>query len=249
MIGLRFIVGLFLVLGILLPSTGYTKPLVADLSRHVIEIDSSFTGTDLLLFGTRNATGDVVVVIRGPERGFVLRKKERVAGIWINRKEQSFKRLPQYYAVASTRPLETLEQEWLLRQQEIGLEYLPFTHGAETAPGEDAQEFIEALLRERERSHLYNYNIREISFMGESLFKTVIHFPDNIPRGTYSAEVYLINDGRIMGMQSTPLVVRKEGFDAFVFDLAHRHSLIYGLLAVIIALIAGWGAGAIFRKV
>ncbi|MFQ5959300.1 MAG: TIGR02186 family protein, partial [Alphaproteobacteria bacterium] len=43
------------------------EPLVADISKHRITIDSSFTGTDVLLFGAIDEKGDLVIVVRGPE--------------------------------------------------------------------------------------------------------------------------------------------------------------------------------------
>ena len=41
--------------------------LVAALSNHLVAISTGFSGTDVLLFGAIDGTGDVVVVVRGPE--------------------------------------------------------------------------------------------------------------------------------------------------------------------------------------
>ena len=40
----------------------------------------------------------------------------------------------------------------------------------------------------------------------------------------------------------------KTGVSADVYEFAHRREAIYGILVIIIALLAGWGAGAIFRR-
>ncbi len=66
--------------------------LVTDISTHLITVESDFTGTDLLLFGTIRTDaafdskehGDIIVVVRGAQRDIKVRKKERVAGIWAN---------------------------------------------------------------------------------------------------------------------------------------------------------------------
>jgi hypothetical protein len=69
----------------LVPSRAPAQPLVADLSSHLITITSSYTGTDLLLFGAVEQGGDVIVVVHGPTEPLVVRRKERVAGVWVNR--------------------------------------------------------------------------------------------------------------------------------------------------------------------
>lgn len=234
----------FMALLCLLPASLSAKPLVADLSRHLIAIDSGFTGTDVLLFGARNDSGDVVVVIRGPLSNITIRKKERYGGVWVNRHSQEYASIPAYYYMVSTRPLSTINSASLLKALQIGPEQLlPLAQSA------DEQAFHEAWLRNRAREGLYQVAEYPVAFMGETLFKTVIPFPQSIPRGSYTAEVYLVSDGQLIGMQSTPLVVDKQGMDATIFEIAHRLPTFYGIMCVFIALIAGWMAGIIFRKV
>lgn len=231
---------------LLLPLPALASPIVADISTYRIAIDAGFTGIRVFIFGARNESGDVVVVIRGPEKNFVVRKKERALGIWVNRKQLTFSGVPDFYAVATAKPLESLQSPDLLAR--LGL-----TGGALLNPpaGKTARamfpEFAGAFFAHQQRSKLYNETL-PLSFMGETLFKTTIPFPDNIPRGDYTAEIYLISDGEVTGMQAMPIRVEKSGFDALVADIAHRHALLYGLLCVLLALSAGWAAGKLFER-
>jgi uncharacterized protein (TIGR02186 family) len=109
--------------------------------------------------------------------------------------------------------------------------------------------FAAALIAREQESHLYSLDPLKVSFMGESLFKMVIPFPDNILGGNYSADVYLFNDGELVSSQSIPIEVKKIGFDAWVYDFAHTHSVLYGLLAILIALGIGWGANSLMRRI
>jgi uncharacterized protein (TIGR02186 family) len=220
-----------------LPFAAYAKPLISDLSQYRIPIDSSFTGTSLLLFGARQDAGDVVVVVRGPESDFVVRKKERVAGIWVNRHQEVFQGLPYFYRVYMD---DARQRQWPDVLHRLAI--LPEQGG----PVPD--DFRQAFMRDREKQALYMPPLDAVSFMGETLFKVDIDFPDTIPRGMYTAEVYLLQDGELVGMQSTPLKVEKQGFDALLFDLAHGASLLYGMLAVLMALSVGWLAGLVFKK-
>ncbi|WP_252509676.1 TIGR02186 family protein [Thalassospira sp. TSL5-1] len=222
-------------------------PLVVDLSNHLVAISTGFTGTDVLLFGAIETKGDVVITVRGPERDMVVRRKERKLGIWINSQSAYVRNVPTYYATAASRPIELIANDRLFASRHIGLQNQRFVT---TMQGEDTDDSLyrEALLRNMEYAGLYNDKPAKISFLSNQLFRTDIHFPANTPTGTYVIDVYLIRDGKIASIKSTPLVVSKTGVSAEVYDFAHRYSALYGIIAVIIAGFAGWLASVIFRK-
>lgn len=225
----------------------YARPIIADLSLRQIEIDSSFKGTEILLFGARNDAGDIVVTVRGPELSYIVRKKEKIAGIWANRRQVRFDDINGFYTVASNRPLSELNNDYLLASLNIGTDNLDLA--IKGPPVLEAEEFKKALLAQQVKSQLFTPSVEEVSFIGDTLFRTIIKFPENIPRGTYTAEVYLFSDGQLIGVQSTPILVYKKGFDAFVYDFAYKNPATYGIIAVLIALFAGWVAGILFRRV
>lgn len=238
------------VAALLLPLTASAKPLVADLSQYEIAIDTSFTGAKLILFGARQAAGDVVVVVRGPAKDYTLRQKMRVAGIWVNRHSMQLERIPDYYAVASTKPLSALLPSTMRNALQIGIPHLPYTQGAITKnlTGSQIESFTDAFIADRASRSLYTESSHSITFMGDTLFKTVLPFPDTTPRGGYTVETYLIYNGQIVGIQSTPLFVVKRGLDATIFEMAHESPVLYGALAIFMAISAGWIAALVFRK-
>lgn len=236
-----------LLLCFIFPSNSSARPVIADLSLRQIEIDSGFTGTDVLLFGARNDPGDIVVVVRGPEKSYIVRKKERSFGVWVNKKQMFLQDLNGFYVVAANRPLEAIQNDYLLDSLKIGIDSSALPKEGE--PTADYTEFSQAFLKKQQSENLYLPSVQEISMMGDTLFRTVIRFPENITRGVYTAEIYLFSDGQLSGIQSTPIIVSKKGFDAVVYDFAYKYPLLYGIIAVSIALLAGWAAGQIFRKV
>lgn len=223
------------------------QALVADLSKHLVAVTTGFVGTDLLLFGATNGEGDVVVVVRGPEQRDIVRRKERVAGIWVNRQQFPFTEIPAFYSVASSRPLQEIADSPLLARHQIGLEYLQFNPG-EVAPEAVTTAFRDALIRNKQRLGVFHDRLGKVRFVAPRLFRTDVHLPSNVPTGTYTVTVYLIRDGEVRSAQTTPLVVSKIGIGARVFEFAHQHAAIYGVLAILMALFAGWLAGVIFRK-
>lgn len=223
------------------------SPLVADLSRDQIDITTSFSGTRLLLFGATEGVGDVVVVVRGPPRRKVVRKKERILGIWVNRESVTFEDVPGYYFQASTRPLSEIAKNDVLEKHRIGPNRLSLQAADGTSPAL-ADRYRAALLRLNQNLNLYSAPTIPIRITGGRLFRAELVFPSNVPTGEYRAEIFLFQNGRPVSIAKKTLSVRKAGVEAAIFEFAHEHSAIYGISAILIALFAGWLAGALSRK-
>jgi len=227
------------------------QDLIADLSSHRVDITTGFTGADLLLFGSVDDAGDIVVTVSGPRESITVRRKERVAGIWMNTHSIQFKSAPNFYAVAASRPLDEIAAPEVLERQQIGANHLRLraTSGDGELLSEEEITFRTALVRRKQAQGLYASKPGQVTLIAGKLFRTQVHFPANLATGTYTAVVYLIREGRVVNAQTTPLLVEKVGVGAEVYAFAHERSAIYGLAAILIAVAAGWLAAAIFRKV
>ena len=224
----------------------HADAVVADLSRHLIAITSGFTGDSVVLFGATDGPGDVIAVIRGPERERTVWRKGKVSGIWVNREAVTFVNVPSFYSVAASRPLGELVLPATAALNRIGVANLRFEANPPVPP-ERARLFAEALIRRQQRAGLFLAAAGKISFLGPQLFRSTIAFPENVPTGTYLVEVFLVRDRDIVGGQTVPLVVLKAGVDAAVFDFATREPAAYGAIAVVTAVVAGWLASLPFR--
>ncbi|AWK86120.1 TIGR02186 family protein [Azospirillum thermophilum] len=238
-----------LLAGVTLAANVWGQQLLADLSSHLIAITTGFTGTEVVLFGTTDGAGDVAIVVTGPRVPAVVRRKDRVAGIWVNTESLRFEQVPSFYTVATSRPLDQLVGRPVLERHQIGLPHLQLGPQAEGLPPEEVAAFRAALIRNKQRAGLYALAFGQVAFLGERLFRTNIYFPANVPTGLYSVEALLIRDGEVVSAQTTPLVVSKIGFSAEVFDIARHRPVTYGIIAVVGAIAAGWLAGAAFRRV
>ena len=224
------------------------EDLVVDLSAPVVAITTGFTGADLLLFGVVGGAGDVVVVVRGPARNETVRRKKRIAGVWVNHAQIAFEQVPSFYATAANRPLnEFVTPEFLLDNQ-VGVHSVELKPKLKGLDGVEVARFRDALVRNMQKQGLYARQLGNVTFLGNRLFRTTITFPANVATGTYGIDVYLVRDNKLVSWKTTLMTVRKFGFEAGVFDFAHRHSLAYGVLAILIAAMAGWLASAMFRR-
>ncbi len=224
------------------------SPVVADLSESLISITTGFIGTEVLLFGATDGAGDVIVVVRAPHSQVIVRRKERVGGIWVNTDSLMFDKVPGFYHVASTAPLADLLSNKTLMRENIGTGNLAITP-TQPMTAREGTVFRQALIRNKQAADLFYVEPGKVDFLGNRLFRTRVSLPSNVPIGKYRASVYLVRDGQIVGRTETPLQVRKAGFEAAIFEFAHMHSAWYGLVAVAIALAGGWFAGLVFRKV
>lgn len=224
-------------------------PLIADLSEHQIQITTGFVGTDVLLFGTVDLGSNVVVVVRGPEERTTVWRKGRFAGIWVNDRRVVFERVPSFYAVRSSAPLDEIASRSTRMRHGMGAEFLRLRAGEEgDTSAEMLETFRKALIRNKQREGLFATGGDSITFLGGQLFRTRLHFPANVPTGFYDVEVFMLQDGRVVHAQTTPLIVRKAGLGADVFFFAHNYSALYGVIAVLLAVAAGVIAAFVFRK-
>ncbi|MBM86591.1 MAG: hypothetical protein CMM47_11280 [Rhodospirillaceae bacterium] len=233
------------------PLGARSQALIADLSSHHVAITTGFTGAEVLLFGAVDGAGDVVVIITGPPETVVVRQKQRIAGVWANAADIAFTGVPNFYAIASTRPLEEIATTDIRQLQQIGAENIKFKPARRNGliSNQEFAQFRKALIRNKAAEGLFMTKPASVTLMSNRLFSTRVNFPTNMATGTYTAVVYLFREGSSLQAFSTPILVEKVGFGAEVFKFAHRHSALYGIAAIIVAIFAGWLGSVIFRKV
>jgi uncharacterized protein (TIGR02186 family) len=229
--------------------------LVPDVSQREVEIRYSFTGAELLLFGAVVYPGgrppeegvDIAVVVRGPAERVVVREKQKVAGIWMNVGRARFRSVPGFYAVASSRPIDELVDDRTAAIYELGLTNLQLSPGG-GAPAEVQRRFEAGLLDLRQRNQLYYEDPDGVEFSENVLYRARIDIPARVPVGNYTAETFLIRDGRVIAGAARDIRIERQGFEAFVARAAERWSLAYGIAAVAVSLLLGWGASSLFNR-
>jgi uncharacterized protein (TIGR02186 family) len=231
------------------------EELQAELSTREISIQSNFTGIEILIYGSIDfsqtkapdqSTYDVIIVVRAPSHPLVARHKERVAGIWINGPGEVFPAVPGFYAALSTRPFRAITSVETLEKLGVGLGNLDFGRSASDTV-EDAK-FRSAVIRLKKKQNLFQEHDDGVAFVGRSLFRGTVALPVNVPIGRYTADVYLFRDGELVSKNQSTLEVNKAGFERVIYLLAFSHPLIYGLIAVLVAVLAGLAGWFAFRR-
>lgn len=230
--------------------------LVPDVSQRQINIQSGFTGAELLLFGAiiyprgvaPEGQIDVAVVLRGPARPITLREKQKIAGIWINADSSDFRSVPVYYAIASSRPLRDIVDSKTAAIYELGLDKLQLSPSGEV-DAKEQRRFSNGLVDLKQRNGLFRQDAGTVEITDQVLYRARLKIPSSVPVGTYVAETLLIRNGRvIVADDNVEVRVRKTGFEQLVSILAQDYSLFYGTMAVLVSLLLGWFAGYIFQR-
>jgi len=108
--------------------------------------------------------------------------------------------------------------------------------------------FEAGLLDLRRRQGLYSESPNGVEITGGVLYRAVITIPSQVPVGTYTAETFLIDHGRVLAAATRDIQINKSGFERYVALAARRHEGLYGLTAVVLSLGLGWAAAAAFRR-
>jgi uncharacterized protein (TIGR02186 family) len=234
---------------LMLLSAAVNPVLVPDVSQRKIEIAYSFSGAELLLFGAILYPGgrvpsrdaNIVVVLRGPSESIIVREKQKLAGlIWVNAEAAQFRSAPGFYAMASSKPIESLIDERTAAIYELGVKNLQLSPASGEAP--DVQRrFENGLVDLRGRHELFAQSSNTVEITSGVL-------PARVPVGTYTAETFLLRDGRVLAAATRDVEIGKSGFERFVEESARNWPFLYGLAAVALSLVLGWGAAAAFRR-
>lgn len=237
------------------PAPAAREEVQSDISTREIAIQSNFTGIEILLYGSIDFsqtpspdTGnyDVIMVIRSPDEPLIGRRKERMAGIWINGPGKVYPSVPGFYAALSTRPFRAIAPDQTLKTLGIGFGNLDF--GRPTSGNPDEQTFRSSVIRLKQRQRLFQEDDDGVSFVGRSLFRATVALPVNVPVGRYTSDIYLFRDGAVISRNQSTLEVNKAGFEGFVYVLAHTQPFLYGVLAVVLAVLAGLAGWYAFRR-
>jgi uncharacterized protein (TIGR02186 family) len=233
--------------------------LVISISRHQVLVNSSFTGTSIVLFGSvepdrptarRRDTYDIVATITGPRQTVVARRKERVLGIWANVTSRSFVNVPSYLLVAASRPFDQIGNAETLRRLQIGLDnvVLPQQIGTDIADVVRNDPFRVNFIRLKNEHQLYTQLPNGVTFLTPTVFRAAIPVPAEAPFGNYDVDVKLFADGAMLVRTNSAFEIVKVGFEQFVASAARDHGLLYGLVAVMMAMLTGWFASVVFRR-
>jgi uncharacterized protein (TIGR02186 family) len=240
-----------------IPRSEMRESIQIGLSTDRLAITSDFAGADLTIFGAldnidpmiaRQGRYDIVVVLEGPARPAVVRRKSRVLGMWINTQSESFVNVPASYSVATSRPPQDITTPDTYRQLALGPDNIFLRPADPTVDADTTAEFSAALRQRKRAEGLYVVRPGGVQFLSQNLFRATLALAPTVPVGVHRARAFLFRSGIFIGETSTNLTIVKAGMERYIHDAARNQSLLYGLFAVVLAVVTGWIGRIVFRK-
>lgn len=226
------------------------EPLPVGLSSRQVAVTSDYRGEQITVFGVNppaNRGGDIVIVMRGPDRPVTLMRKRRVLGLWVNGDPVSFSAAPSFFAVYSTRPLNEIidpAEIWRHRLNATALPILDGSTPADANPGD----YRRALVALRTESGLYRVNPRGVTLDDDLLFQAHFAIPATAPIGVYQSQVLVFRNGVLISRKDDEVLVDRSGLERRIYEFATQSSFFYGVVSVLLALGAGLVAALVFRR-
>jgi len=213
-----------------------------------IGIGSFFQGQEIRITAVIPSQAEAVLEVRGPEREEHLVRKGRRWGLWMNAGDLTISGMPSLYFFAATTPaLASLpEAPWGY----AALENRSRLTGALEPEGEAF--FFKQFIALKESEGIYRPGPEKImaepGSEGTKKLSKVFWLPPQVAPGSYQVLLSVVTaDGTII-QQQQDLQINKIGMPAFVSALAHEQPVLYGITAVIIALLAGFLMGFFFKS-
>lgn len=238
------------------PSAAQGEQIVSGLSQSRVAITANFDGSEILIYGAvkREAPApeggplEVIITVEGPSTPLVIRRKERVAGIWVNTAAITVDAAPSFYAVATTGPIDDILSDTDDLRYRITLPHAIRAIGS-SAEAAGAEGFVEALERIRTNADVYRLLQGQVQLVEETLFRTDVILPANLIEGDYKVRMFITREGRVIDQMERVIGVRKTGLERTLYVMAHEQPFLYGLLSLVMAAVAGWAASAGFRLI
>ena len=245
-----FHINIIFIVSILSSNTFAQNQIVADLSQENVKISTDFQGAKILLFGAYDGKkgDDIIVIVTGPKGLVTVQKKEKILGVWVNTKKVNYINTPKYLSISSNRKIEDILNKKTQKISEIGLNNL----NIRIQPGikvENEKQWRHALTRNMLKSNLWSINENSVSLNKDALFRSFLKLPSNVITGQFEVKILHYRNSKLVSQQINSINVSKSGISAEIYNIAQNYSTLYGIFAVFLAVLVGWGSNLIFRKV
>ena len=224
------------------------------LPEKKVSMGIGFGGETVGFKGTLPQPGATVIVQVKSENNPSLKlvRKGRVVFFWMNVKQFEVSHVPFFYKVFSSGNLTDVLNENLKKELNIGYDDLKQNLRLKLLTGKpsdnDLNVVFDGFLKMKEKTGLYGVreNAIEINKKNNS-FMFDLHFSDRAVEGNYTITCWAIKDGVILGETQETIAIEKVGLSRWFTYMAQHHSAVYGIIAVVIALVVGLLAGFIFK--
>lgn len=219
-------------------------------SPEEIEIGVLYRGAEVKVEAEIPAYEQAVLLLQEDGEEVMLNRKGREAGIWLNVAQVTVKNAPKVYLLAASEGLDEICSADAQRALGLGVESLKSRMNITSDQdliGNEADEFIK--LKKDNGTYRTDIGIRlNPNDRGSQTLSAALPLPATVPPGIYHLRLYCFRDGRLMQRGAAQLSIKRVGLAEFMASLAQKRAALYGVMAILIAMIFGIGMGVIFHS-
>jgi uncharacterized protein (TIGR02186 family) len=176
-----------------------------------------------------------------------LNKKGKRGILWMNVKTLELTHVPALYIVQTSGSLAGLPGDLKIKTGSDS-DYTTIRTVAQFTPEDpEKDQLVKGYISLKEKQGLYAIREDLIQTIKGRIFKSVFFMPSSAPVGIYQFDVFAIKDNAVVAQGATEIWIGKIGIEHWITSFALNHGLLYGILAVAVALVAGIGVGLVFR--
>jgi uncharacterized protein (TIGR02186 family) len=216
-----------------------------------ISIGIFYSGQTIRVKAFAPASRDIVIRVAGPEEPLLLKKKGRKFGLlWMNVGEVRYQAVPTLYLLSSSRRLEEIAAPETLDRLKLGFDALQDRIPADAEEG--ARELFPELVKLKQRDRLFSIQPAGVQLqpLGSGWQEGLGEFflPAKTPVGEYTVDVFDFHarQGQLLG--TAKIRVERASLVSWIVSLAADHGLLYGCIAVALAVLAGLFTGFLFSR-
>jgi hypothetical protein len=215
-----------------------------DVRPNVISIGTHYNGKRLAVTGTVPEGCKAVVRMLGKRVDAKFKEKGKVFGLlWMNMATVTLHEIPGVFLLAADADVyDQGGDSW----QRLGLGFFSFQ-------GKTDDLVFGEFLKLKKKEELYKVHEGGITYgpvtNGTRTFSCGLDIPSELRQGIYQVDIFAVRDGRtVMGQASENVHAELSELPAMITSVAYGHPLLYGILATLIAILAGLLMTVVFRE-
>jgi hypothetical protein len=241
---------------VLFPSWSRAQGSYIDCSSNLIQVTAFFHGTWVKIHGRGPSGSRVFVEVVGEDEKEILMKKGRRGPLWMNVAEVRIEGVPNLYLLLghSETFLGTLSNKMDFRNGKnsgygrlLQRVRISGSHVDEAEKAKLFEEFVN--LKESESLYGILPNAIQVEPRRDGdYFQGRFWLPPRVYPGDYEVRPLLVIGNEILQGPSAKIKVVRVGLPAILSSLALRQPVLYGILAVAVAMATGLLMGVVFRR-
>ena len=221
------------------------QPLTCTVTPSVIQVGAFYDGARVKVEGRAAPGSKVIVTVTGSdhEEGFI--RKTRFGPIWVSGGKLRISGAPSLFLRFSTDPVNALLSRMHVAKRGLDEASLMTRMRIEPYSPDRDDAVVRAsyvALKASEGAYSFGDGGVVVTDSGEDTSYAIeFHWPKRAPPATYEVRVYEVAEGAVVREASALLPVVRTGFVAWLAGMAANRASVYGIVAVLIGALAGFG--------